>query len=93
MANHQESKVSEYLLIESLWNLTMKQISQLSLMEKNMSNKKVNPKDEAMHCPIFSSYHRCTLPLMAGYEISYEVLPVLFQILLTNTLRIFYYFI
>ncbi len=32
----------------------MKQISQLSLTEKNMSNKKVNPKDEAMHCPIFS---------------------------------------
>ena len=27
MANHQESKVSEYLLIESLWNLTMKRIS------------------------------------------------------------------
>ena len=34
MVNHQESKVSEYLLIESLWNLTMKQISQLSLIKK-----------------------------------------------------------
>ena len=29
MVNQQESKVSEYLLIESLWNLTMRQISQL----------------------------------------------------------------
>ena len=39
MVNHQELEVSEYLLIEPLWNLTMKQISQLSLTEKNMSNK------------------------------------------------------
>jgi hypothetical protein len=56
MVNQQESKVSEYLLIESLWNLTMKQISQLSLMEKNMSNKKVNPKDSDTRVTISLPY-------------------------------------
>ena len=34
MVNQQESKVSEYLLIESLWNLTMKQICQLSPIKR-----------------------------------------------------------
>ena len=72
MVIHQESKVSEYLLIESLWNLTMKKISQLSLMEKNMSNKKVNLRVCTGQTPR-STFHQVRLnhptsALMANYS-------------------------